>query len=233
MQTQKAYYKAVLYPFQDGIISMMKELGMDFYLTGGTALSRAYYHHRFSDDLDFFTHNDPNFLNHVKLFLNALNDSGEYEIDTKMAPQITRDFSRLFIKSVQKNNEVVLKIDFVNDISIHYGEIIEDKVLGKLDSVENILINKITALTRFEPKDIADIWMISKNQSFSWEDIVTKAKNKDAGVNEEQAAGIIRSFPSKFMSKIIWNIEVNTKTFFKEIGQISQELAQGIENSLC
>jgi len=104
---------------------MMKELGMDFYLTGGTALSRAYYHHRFSDDLDFFTHNDPNFLNHVKLFLNALNDSGEYEIDTKMAPQITRDFSRLFIKSVQKNNEVVLKIDFVNDISIHYGEIIE------------------------------------------------------------------------------------------------------------
>jgi len=212
---------------------MMKELGMDFYLTGGTALSRAYYHHRFSDDLDFFTHNDPNFLNHVKLFLNALNDSGEYEIDTKMAPQITRDFSRLFIKSVQKNNEVVLKIDFVNDISIHYGEIIEDKVLGKLDSVENILINKITALTRFEPKDIADIWMISKNQSFSWEDIVTKAKNKDAGVNEEQAAGIIRSFPSKFMSKIIWNIEVNTKTFFKEIGQISQELAQGIENSLC
>jgi predicted nucleotidyltransferase component of viral defense system len=211
----------------------MKELGMDFYLTGGTALSRAYYHHRFSDDLDFFTHNDPNFLNHVKLFLNALNDSGEYEIDTKMAPQITRDFSRLFIKSVQKNNEVVLKIDFVNDISIHYGEIIEDKVLGKLDSVENILINKITALTRFEPKDIADIWMISKNQSFSWEDIVTKAKNKDAGVNEEQAAGIIRSFPSKFMSKIIWNIEVNTKTFFKEIGQISQELAQGIENSLC
>jgi hypothetical protein len=75
--------------------------------------------------------------------------------------------------------------------------------------------------------------MISKNQSFSWEDIVTKAKNKDAGVNEEQAAGIIRSFPSKFMSKIIWNIEVNTKTFFKEIGQISQELAQGIENSLC
>jgi predicted nucleotidyltransferase component of viral defense system len=206
---------------------------MDFYLTGGTALSRAYYHHRFSDDLDFFTHNDPNFLNHVKLFLNALNDSGEYEIDTKMAPQITRDFSRLFIKSVQKNNEVVLKIDFVNDISIHYGEIIEDKVLGKLDSVENILINKITALTRFEPKDIADIWMISKNQSFSWEDIVTKAKNKDAGVNEEQAAGIIRSFPSKFMSKIIWNIEVNTKTFFKEIGQISQELAQGIENSLC
>ena len=86
---------------------MMNELGMDFYLTGGTALSRAYYHHRFSDDLDFFTHNDPDFLNHVKIFLKALNDSKEYEIDTKMAPQMNQAFSRLFIQSTRKNDEVV------------------------------------------------------------------------------------------------------------------------------
>jgi len=211
---------------------MMNELGMDFYLTGGTALSRAYYHHRFSADLDFFTHNDPDFLKHVKLFLRALVDSEEYEIDTKIAPQMTQDFSRLFIQSTGKNDKVFLKIDFVNDIPIHYGEIIDDKVFGKLDSVENILINKITALTRFEPKDIADIWMISKNNTFSWKDIVIKAKNKDAGVNEEQAAGIIRSFPSKFMKKIIWNMDVNTETFQQEIVQISQELVNGVENSL-
>jgi len=112
LQTQKAYYKAVLYPFQDGIISMMNELGTDFYLTGGTALSRAYYNHRFSDALDYFTHNDPDFLNHVKLFLKALNDFG-------------------------------------------------------------------------------------------------------------------------FLSKIIWNIDVNVDTFFKEIAQISQELIHGVENTLC
>ena len=127
---------------------------------------------------------------------------------------------------------MVLKIDFVNDIPVYYGEMIDDKVFGKLDSVENILINKITALTRFEPKDIADIWMISKNNTFSWKDIVIKAKNKDAGVNEEQAAGIIRSFPSKFMKKIIWNMDVNTETFQQEIVQISQELVNGVENSL-
>ena len=212
---------------------MMNELGTDFYLTGGTALSRAYYNHRYSDDLDYFTHNAPDFLNHVKHFLKALNDSEQYSLDSKMAPQMNKDFSRLFIKSTQKTDEVVLKIDFVNDIPVHYGEIIEDKVFGKLDSIENILINKITALTRFEPKDIADIWMISKKQTFSWDDTITKAKSKDAGVNEEQAAGIIRSFPSKFLSKIIWNIDVNTETFFKEIAQISQELIHGVENSLC
>ena len=145
---------------------MMNELGMDFYLTGGTALSRAYYHHRFSDDLDYFTHNNPEFLKHVKVFLGALNDSGQYQIDPKIAPQMNQGFSRLFIQSTRKNDDVLLKIDFVNDIPVYYGEMIEDKVFGKLDNVENILINKITALTRFEPKDIADIWMISKNNTF-------------------------------------------------------------------
>ncbi|MFQ6677389.1 MAG: hypothetical protein ACE5D0_03635 [Fidelibacterota bacterium] len=33
---------------------------------------------------------------------------------------------------------------------------------------ENILNNKLTALFRSEPKDVADIWMIAKNQSFNW-----------------------------------------------------------------
>ena len=132
MQTQKAYYLSVLYPFQDGIISKMKELDTDFYLTGGTALSRAYYNHRFS----------------------------------------------------------------------------------------------------FEPKDIADIWVIAKNNSFNWKDILKKAKCKDAAVTEEAATGITRSFPSKYLNKIIWNIEFDTKGFFQELTLISKELSEGIDNSL-
>lgn len=212
---------------------MMKELGTDFYLTGGTALSRAYYNHRFSDDLDFFTHRDQNFLNSIRKFLSSLNDSERYRISSKMAPQLNEDFSRFFIESTQEIDDVVLKIDFVNDIPVHYGNIVEDQCFGKLDNVENILINKITALTRFEPKDIADIWIISKNIPFIWKDIITKAKNKDAGVNEETAAGIIQSFPLKFMKKIIWNIEVDTDAFLKEMIQISQDLILGFENSLC
>jgi predicted nucleotidyltransferase component of viral defense system len=32
----------------------MGKIPVGFYLTGGTALSRAYLNHRYSDDLDFF-----------------------------------------------------------------------------------------------------------------------------------------------------------------------------------
>ncbi|MDR2095073.1 MAG: nucleotidyl transferase AbiEii/AbiGii toxin family protein [Treponema sp.] len=36
----------------------MNRCGTHFFLTGGTALSRAYYPHRYSDDLDFFYADD-------------------------------------------------------------------------------------------------------------------------------------------------------------------------------
>jgi hypothetical protein len=49
-----AYYLNTLYPLQDKILEIMGKIPVGFYLTGGTALSRAYLNHRYSDDLDFF-----------------------------------------------------------------------------------------------------------------------------------------------------------------------------------
>jgi predicted nucleotidyltransferase component of viral defense system len=48
------YYEEKLYPLQNGVLSILSQSGTDFFLTGGTALSRGYYNHRYSDDLDFF-----------------------------------------------------------------------------------------------------------------------------------------------------------------------------------
>jgi hypothetical protein len=48
------YYEESLYPLQNGVLNAINQSGTDFFLTGGTALSRVYYNHRYSDDLDFF-----------------------------------------------------------------------------------------------------------------------------------------------------------------------------------
>ena len=48
------FYEENLYRLQDGVLNIVKNCGTPLYLTGGTALSRAYYRHRYSDDLDFF-----------------------------------------------------------------------------------------------------------------------------------------------------------------------------------
>ena len=54
MILRSQYYEETLYPLQDGVLNIIYQSGTDFFLTGGTALSRAYYNHRYSDDLVFF-----------------------------------------------------------------------------------------------------------------------------------------------------------------------------------
>jgi len=44
-----------LYTLQDEVLKIVFETENEFYLTGGTCLSRFYVAKRYSDDLDFFT----------------------------------------------------------------------------------------------------------------------------------------------------------------------------------
>lgn len=57
----KSFYFEVPYPLQDEVLKVVSRIDTGFYLTGGTAASRGYLNHRFSDDLDFFTNDSPEF----------------------------------------------------------------------------------------------------------------------------------------------------------------------------
>ena len=70
------YYEEKLYPLQDGVMNTISKCGVRFFLTGGTALSRAYYNHRYSDDLDFFVNNDDDYLDQVKEIFFKLKEDG-------------------------------------------------------------------------------------------------------------------------------------------------------------
>jgi predicted nucleotidyltransferase component of viral defense system len=64
-------YRDKIYPFQDRILKVLEGLDLDFYLTGGTALSRCYLQHRYSDDLDLFVNSHSTFKNQCKTMINA------------------------------------------------------------------------------------------------------------------------------------------------------------------
>ena len=74
MNVLEKYYEENLYPLQNGVLNIVKKSGTPFFLTGGTALSRYYVHHRYSDDLDLFVINDPDYSSHVTTLLKSFVD---------------------------------------------------------------------------------------------------------------------------------------------------------------
>lgn len=77
-----------------------------------------------------------------------------------------KNFTTLIIR---KNDDIPLKLDFVNDLSVHFGGLNKTNLFYCTDSVRNILSNKITAVFRYAAKDAADIREIFLHiRSFYW-----------------------------------------------------------------
>ncbi|MEO5643529.1 MAG: nucleotidyl transferase AbiEii/AbiGii toxin family protein [Bacteroidia bacterium] len=124
------YYINQLYPLQDKILSILAQKGLSFYLTGGTALSLYFLHHRYSDELDFFLNNSPAFRKETSLAVEVIKQNfNEVEI------AITDDnFLWLFLV----DNNTTLKVEFINDFSFRAGEIINTQLYYRTDNKENI-----------------------------------------------------------------------------------------------
>ena len=85
MSDSEKYYEEKLYPLQNGVLNIVQNAKTPFFLTGGTALSRYYTHHRYSDDLDFFVNRDPEYAEHVDTILQRLieaENSGVLSLDS-------------------------------------------------------------------------------------------------------------------------------------------------------
>ncbi len=67
-------------------------------------------------------------------------------------------------------------------------------LLGLLDTAENILANKISAVVdRKEPKDLADIWGFCTKMNLSLDAAITGAQSKAAGIFPADLARILNS----------------------------------------
>ena len=197
---------------------------VDFYLTGGTALSRCYLNHRYSDDLDFFINQAPDFKKQAQRVVSAIRPENiEIEIGTA---------SESFIRITVLKDQFHLIIDFVNDLEFHYGGFEAADFFPKIDSWRNILSNKLSAVSRLEPKDVADTLFIAKNFSFEWPEIIEEAKNKDLWVNPLDVSRIIKEFPVNLFDSIKWIIPVDQKVLDKERLQMHDDIFYGRSNSL-
>jgi predicted nucleotidyltransferase component of viral defense system len=234
MNDSEKYYEEKLYPLQNGVLDIVQKAETPFFLTGGTALSRYYTHHRYSDDLDFFVINDSEYAEHVRIILHTLieaENGGLFNLDRSSINK-GKAYTQLFITATEKD-EIELKIEFINDVAAHYGSITDDPILGRIDSLRNILSNKLTALFRSEPKDVVDIHAIALQQSFNWRKIVTEAKNKEVGADPEVIYDMLNSFPLKYLDTIKWITQPDIDTFKQDIQTIADDILYGRNNSLA
>lgn len=219
------YYQNTLYPLQDKVLEIAGKLPVGFYLTGGTALSRAYLHHRYSDDLDFFVNDVPDFKAQVNTIIKALADS-DHPIDISVADD---GFVRIFVFDGGSS----LKLDFVNDVPFREGTPIITPLFVRTDNLKNILSNKVTALGRYSTKDVVDIVYICETLKFSWEKIIIDASEKDLWVNPVNIAEVLEQFPVEKLQEINWITEPPSHEWFNSrINQIIPDILDGNENSL-
>lgn len=207
-------YENIIYPLQDKVASRFAGVATPFYLTGGTALSRCYFQHRYSDDLDFFLNRDGKFAYYADMLLGAL-DGIHFEIR-----QRTAGFISLMVEST-------LKIDLVNDIGEHEGDFSAHALYPRVDSLMNILCNKVSALVgRDEPKDVADIVAIAENRSISWRDVFTKTATKAAGIYPPLVAERLETFPRATLDKIKWIKKPDSERFNAVVERIIHEILE-------
>lgn len=224
MSEQEKFYTLKLYPLQDEVLSSLKNLQSRFYLTGGTAVSRFMFQHRYSDDLDFFLNNDDQFTAEAEKAIGSLEGlDAEVNVTYK---------SSSFFRAIINSQDVSLKLDFVNDVGFHSGGFVSNEYYHRIDNERNIISNKLSALQRNAGKDVADVLYISFHCGFNWKDIIEDAKRKDSWVNEIDVATRLNDFSMEALEQVKW---VNNQDFsyLKEcLNIIAKDILMAADNSL-
>lgn len=216
MVSQPSFYFDILYPLQNHVAAIINKADTDFYLTGWTAASRGYLNHRFSDDLDYFVNDDNRFGLWVERVIQALNREWKCDVLQK-----EERFARLSLQQ----KDFFLKIEMINDVPARVGEIKTHPLLGRIDSPENILANKVTALlAREEPKDLADVWGFCYQKKLSLQAAITDAQSKAAGVFPADLARVLISTNQIDWDTIRWIQAPPAETFIRQLHKLGEGL---------
>ncbi|MBI2639141.1 nucleotidyl transferase AbiEii/AbiGii toxin family protein [Candidatus Peregrinibacteria bacterium] len=137
------------------------ELAKYFYWTGGTLLAEEYLHHRFSEDLDFFSD---------RLFFDEYIAAQIAELRRKTGAKSVQEVKRLNRRQfVFEYGKRQLKVEFVYFPFPRFDKRQHSKCWKiNIDSLRDIAANKThAAFERNEPKDVFDFYWIIQRGRFS------------------------------------------------------------------
>jgi len=209
-----------LYALQDWTLARFKEVPHGLHLSGGTALSRGYYQHRDSEDLDLFANDAPDFGLWRDRCLDALLRAAP-AAGLRLETVLREDrFGRAFL-----HGPVSLKLEFVNDVPFRVGQPWNHPNLGPLDTKENILANKISALVdRQEPKDLADIYWLCCRDSLGLLAAIEHAGSKAAGIFPPLLARALEEGLRRGLPQVAWRAAPEQSEFRTGIESLIQSI---------
>jgi hypothetical protein len=113
----------------------------------------------------------------------------------------------------------------INDVPSMVGVPWWHPTLGGIDTAENILANKITAvLDQAAPRDLADIWGICCKLSLSLAKAIAGAQGKAAGVVPVDLARVLCSAPRSDWEMIRWIDAPDPDEFISQLDELGKGL---------
>jgi len=170
---------------QRDIISLLAEIGSDFFLSGGIVLAGWILRHRRTDDLDLFTESDAAIASADRLARYIADKTG----CTFEAIQSAPDFRRFLLSRGAES----VQIDFIRDRAPQlFAKVVRDGV--RTDSVEEIIVNKLCTLVgRSEIRDLIDLMYLDR-AGYPIDTFLELAQKKDAGITPATVAWILSTY---------------------------------------
>lgn len=169
--TSKSVARQTLLKAQKKILKLVIERFPQFYLVGGTALNLLY-HHRVSEDLDFFTQ-DYSRKAHREIAA-YIRKSTRYPF-ALVAEETRRKYLNMAIYEFDITQDITLKIDFVSDHVPLFEPVRKDGIASINDiyyrkmlavvgwKAEESSVGRVLAGGRQKTKDLFDVFYLSKN----------------------------------------------------------------------
>ena len=174
--------------------------------------------------MDFFLNNDDSYSIQIKEIFNILKEDG-FKWDRENDFISNKTFTSFKVR--WSKSEASLKLDFVNDVSAHFGGFIQTQFYPRIDSIRNMLSNKLTALFRFNPKDVADIREISLRELIDWSQAIKDAREKEAGIEIPVVCDILQGMPQSEFETIAWTKKPKWEQFRSDIEKIVYNMMNG------
>jgi predicted nucleotidyltransferase component of viral defense system len=142
----------------------------NYYLSGGTVLAEYYLHHRYSEDLDFFTESEVDLMSIQILFKSISSKAGIKTVDFQQS------FNRNLVYLHFDDETIKTEFTYYPFTQLEIPKVI-DKL--KIDSLLDIAVNKtFTIYQKPRSRDFIDLYLIMKEKGWNFTDLRKKARTK-------------------------------------------------------